>query len=232
MLARSNPRPMAREIEALVGVGFSRAEIAELAWCVSEACFANRIATFLAMAPLTAFEHSPDTLLGRVLRPIYRRMMTARPKPAPAQVAYDGPFAEVVHALAGTWGETHVGNRIRAAFDSTLVSRRAKALCFAVVAQALACDRCDLGARKLLADEGIDAEQAAAAIRNLDAPWLDRAEQKIVAWSRCTVHYQALDIQERTRALADDVGTARTLEAVGVAALANSLVRVAMLVPA
>jgi alkylhydroperoxidase family enzyme len=230
LLARSNPRPMAREVEALLGTGFTQVQVAELAWCVTEACFANRVATFLAMAPLTDFEHRPDTLLGRVLRPIYARMMTTRPKPVPEAALYDGPFAPAVHALAGTWGAHHLAERLRAAFDSPLVSSRAKVLCFAVVAQALGCNPCDLEARRLLAAEGIDEAQASAAIRNLDAPWLDRAEQKIVAWARCTVHYQPLDIQERTRALAAEVGTARTLEAVGITALANSMVRVALLV--
>jgi hypothetical protein len=43
------------------------------------------------------------------------------------------------------------------------------------------------------------------------------------------VRFQPSEIQKRTRALAEAVGAQAMLEAVGVAALANSAVRLAML---
>ena len=46
---------------------------------------------------------------------------------------------------------------------------------------------------------------------------------------RDTVYYQTAAIQNQTRALAADIGSAAVLEAIGVAALANGTVRLAML---
>ena len=46
---------------------------------------------------------------------------------------------------------------------------------------------------------------------------------------RDTVHYRTPDVQVRTRALLNDIGRDATLEAIGVAALANGTVRLAML---
>jgi hypothetical protein len=51
----------------------------------------------------------------------------------------------------------------------------------------------------------------------------------VLAWVRDTVRYQPGQIQARTRALAEAIGGEAALEAVGIAALANSTVRVAML---
>ena len=51
----------------------------------------------------------------------------------------------------------------------------------------------------------------------------------LLSWVRDTVHYQTAAIQNQTRALAADIGDAAVLEAIGVAALANATVRLAML---
>jgi hypothetical protein len=46
---------------------------------------------------------------------------------------------------------------------------------------------------------------------------------------RDTVHYQTAAIQDRTRMLVATLGNTAALEAIGIAALANSTVRLAML---
>ena len=48
-------------------------------------------------------------------------------------------------------------------------------------------------------------------------------------WVRNTVYYQTAVVQKQTAALAADIGDAAILEAIGVAALANATVRLAML---
>jgi len=46
---------------------------------------------------------------------------------------------------------------------------------------------------------------------------------------RNTVYYQTAMVQQQTAALATEIGDAAILEAIGVAALANATVRLAML---
>jgi hypothetical protein len=68
-----------------------------------------------------------------------------------------------------------------------------------------------------------------ACLAALASPKLDARESAILSWVRETVRYQPGQIQKRTRALADAIGMEATLEAVGVASLANATVRLAML---
>jgi hypothetical protein len=93
----------------------------------------------------------------------------------------------------------------------------------------LECRFCEPESRKLLQAEGFSDAEAVACLATLTSPKLDPAESAILQWVRETVRYQPGEIQRRTRALSEAVGAQAMLEAVGVAALANAAVRVAML---
>lgn len=115
------------------------------------------------------------------------------------------------------------------AFASTVLSRSTKALMFAVVARTLACSRSEDESRKLLLADGFSAAEIDSALDTLDSPRLTPQDAKLLTWARDTVYYQTGPIQKHTRALAAEIGDDAILEAIGVAALANATVRLAML---
>ena len=115
------------------------------------------------------------------------------------------------------------------ATNRTPVRLSVKALMFAVVARTLECHHSEVEARKLLTAEGWDAQEIDRALTTLQSPKLQQGEAGLLAWARDTVHYQTGPIQQATRALCAQIGKLALLEAVGVASLANSTVRVAML---
>jgi heme oxygenase len=68
-----------------------------------------------------------------------------------------------------------------------------------------------------------------AALATLKSDRLTAAESGLLAWARNTVNYDTPVMQQETRALAAAIGDRAVLEAIGTAALANAVVRLAML---
>jgi alkylhydroperoxidase family enzyme len=229
-LARSNPRPAQAERDEMLRLGFSREEIAEAAFLVANHSFHNRVSTFIAAPPVLVYERLGRSWLGRLLRPMLavanRKSMAV---PQDFVLAPGEPFEPVLRPLAGLPAAYMLHEALTAAFDSPVLSRRIKVLVFAVVARILECRFCAPEALRLLEHEGFTASEAEACLSSLSSTRLDANETAILEWARETVRYQPLAIQKRTRALFDRIGTQATLEAVGIAALANSTVRIAML---
>ena len=115
------------------------------------------------------------------------------------------------------------------AFESTVLSRSAKALMFAVVARTLGCPHCEAAATRLLLEEDLGQAEIQSAMATLRCPRLAQREAGVLAWARDTVYYEPSSIQEKTRALGAELGADALLEAIGVASLANGTVRLAML---
>jgi hypothetical protein len=67
------------------------------------------------------------------------------------------------------------------------------------------------------------------AMATLRCSRLEPREAGLLAWARDTVYYEPSVIQQKTRALGAELGTAALLEAIGVASLANGTVRLGML---
>jgi len=234
-LARSSPRPARAEREALVKLGFPPLAVAEMAFFIALLCFYNRVATLVACPPEAEFERFVSGPLGRVvglfgplLRPLMNRRPHAAAEPAHAQ-AEPLPFDEVIAALDGLPAAELLRWAMHRAFESTVLPRRTKALMFAVVARSLECGYCEGQARQALAGEGFSAEEAEASIASLTSPRLEPFEVSLLNWVRSTVHYVPSTVQEQTRALVQEIGDLRALEAVGMASLANAVVRLAML---
>jgi len=230
-LARSNPRPAHAELEELRRVGFSRHEAAELAIAIAFACLLNRISSFLAIPPDAAIEAMPKSLMVRLLGPLVRRKMRGKPLPPPAAPFPPPavPLGALIPRLGPVHSAGHLGRTLEAAFRSDVLPRRAKTLVFAVVARAIGCGYCEREAAKALGEEGLDAAEAARILDHLASPSLDRTEALLVVYARETVRYRPAAMQERTRALLGELGPDRALEAVGIAALANAVVRLGML---
>jgi hypothetical protein len=234
-LARSRPRPALAERDALMRLGYSRLEVHEMALLIAMGCFYNRIGLLTACPPEAEFERMANGPIGRLIGfagPLLRLLSSRRggvPDGPDEETLACGPFGAVLAPLAGLPGALVMRTAIDGAFASTVLSGAVKALMFAVVARSLACRTSEAVARQILAEAGYDAAAVEGALATLSSDRLPQHERALLAWARDTVHYQIAAIQKRTRALAAGIGSPAALEAIGVAALANAVVRLAML---
>ncbi len=237
-LARSRPRPALAEAQALVALGFTPLAVAEIAACVAGSSFYNRVITMTACPPQEDLEQAsrgPMEVLKGIAanfrQGIAAHRKGAKPTAAPDAAALaQGPFGATLAPLAGLPAAANFQAAVHGALRSPVLSRSAKLLMFGVVARALDCARTEAEVRRLLLPEGLDDAEFDGALATLQSPRLVGAEAGLLAWTRETVSYQTPDMQRRTRELAATLGDdTRVLEAIGVAGLANGLVRLAML---
>jgi alkylhydroperoxidase family enzyme len=237
-LARSRPRPPRAELEALLRQGYTRAAAYEIALWIALGCFYNRVTILIATPPEAGFEglaNGPKALWFALIGPLQRRQAERRrrgPRDASLTPAVlgAGPYGAVLALLEGLPGARIMKDALDGAFSSPVLSRTAKALMFGVVARSLDCKPSEAEARRLAAAEGFDDAAFDQALATLECPRLPAAESELLRWVRNTVHIQTAPAQARTRELAQAIGRPAVLEAVGVAALANATVRLAMLV--
>lgn len=237
-LARSRPRPARAARDALVAVGFAPAAVDEAALFIAVGCFYNRVGILMACPPELAFERMANGWKGRLMGfagPVMRRVMAWTAKP-PAGTAPDAttlsraPFGSILVAVAGLHGAAVLQRALEGAFASAVLPRTLKALMFAVVARSLGCPHSEAAARAILADEGrLTPAEVDAALTQLASPRLAEGHGQLLSWVRGTVHYQTGPIQRETQALVQALGAPTMLEAIGIAALANGVVRLAML---
>jgi alkylhydroperoxidase family enzyme len=228
-LSHANPRPVAADCNALERAGHDRAAVAEIACVAAFAGFSNRIATCFAIPP-EPFERFAVSPIGRLLRPIIARQMRGRRvPPMPPPSPNPDPFARLVAAVAGSPFARIVRDTVDQAMASPVLPRRTKLLMIAVIARALRCAYCEGEARAGLGVEGLDAGAVDDVLANLGSPKLDRRDALLVPFARETVRYQTVAIQRRTRELARGLTTEEAIEAVGIAALANSIARLSVL---
>jgi alkylhydroperoxidase family enzyme len=232
-LARSRPRPMKADYEALVASGFAPLVVSEMAMLIALGCYYNRIGILIACPPELAFERVANGFVGRLMGPVMRMVMAMRPPAQPptldAATLSDGPFGTIVATLAGLPGATIFRTALDGAFASAVLPRSVKALMFAVVARTLGCRISEIEARKLLVAEGFSDDEIDSALLTLRSPRLSQRDARLIPWVRNTVYYQTAMVQQQTATLATEIGDAAILEAIGVAALANATVRLAML---
>ncbi len=229
-LARSKPRPGRAAREELVTMGYSPLAVTEIAFLIANFCFGNRITTLLACPPELGLERISTNWLVRPLWPLIRRQMRWHPPPPPDPGLPEGDGVSAVAAtLRGLPAASIVQRSLTAAFLSDVIPRITKALMFAVIARALECQFCEREMRGFLELEGLLPAELEASLSTLSPPGHDPNAEALLTWARNTVHYQPQEIQRQTRELLARVGPAQTLEAVGIAALANGTVRLAML---
>lgn len=227
-LARSNPSPARRDREALLAEGLKPEAVAELAAIVVKACLANRLATFLALPPNLPLERLPARPLTRIFRPFVKRKLGPIKVPPPKDFRNEGPGAPII-AVAG---KTHLAMWLRRVTDgclgSPVIPRRSKLLMLAVIARQLGSRLCEEEARVSLAEEGLSEPQTEAILATLSSPVLTSVEERLLRWTRETVWYEPRVIQNSTRRLLSEIGEELTLEAIGTAALCNSLARLSL----
>ncbi len=232
-LARSRPRPMKSDFQALVALGFAPLAVAEMTMQIALSCFYNRIGLLSACPSEHDFERMTEGLRGRLMGPVVRLVLSlhrhSQPPLLDAATLSAGAFGPVVATLDGLPGASIFKAALDGAFASTVLPKSTKALMFAVVARTLGCRTSESEARKLLVAEGFSEVEIEAALTTLRCARLTQADESLLSWARDTVYYQIGTIQRQTATLAAGIGGAKILEAIGVAALANAVVRLAML---
>ena len=236
-LARSRPRPAKADREALIRLGYAPLAVDEIAFLIALGCFYNRIGILMACPPEHGFERMANGFVGRLIGltgPLMRALAANKrhaqeADPIDAATLANGVFGPVVATLAGLPAAAVLRAALEGAFASTVLPRHTKAMMFAVVARTLGCRHSETAARKLLGQEGFDDREIETTLATLDSKRLAPNESRMLSWVRDTVYYQTGAIQKQTRALAAEIGSAAVLEAIGVAALANGTVRLAML---
>jgi alkylhydroperoxidase family enzyme len=238
-LARSRPRPPRQERDRLIEAGYSALAVNEMAFAVAICCFYNRVATLIAAPPEAGFERMADGFMGRLMglaMPIMealgrmRRRDSPQPPPDEPTGRINGGFAQVIAPLAQLPSHRVMHSMLHGAFASDVLTVPAKALMFAVVARTFGCALCEKEATKVLVQEGLGEREIETALATLQWKGLPPQQAGLLAWTRDTVYYETGTIQPLTRQLGAAIGDAALLEAIGVASLANSTVRLAMLV--
>jgi AhpD family alkylhydroperoxidase len=227
-VSHANPRATAFDRDALSRAGYPPPVIAEIAYAAAFQGFPNRISTFLAL-PSEPFMRMLDHPLARLIRPLIASKFRGKHAPAEPTPAGIGPVAEIIAAL----GDSPTAQTVRTVVDIALASpvlpRRTKLLMFAVIGRALGCDHSEDEARAGLGADGLSSDDVDEILANLGSAKLDRRDALLVPYARETVRYQTGAIQRRTRALAQELPTDEVIEAVAIAALANSLARLSVL---
>ena len=229
-LSLANPLPDAAELRALADAGFTGPQTAEIAFAAAFSGYANRVATMFAFPPdrLEGMLRNP---VVRLLRPLVARQFRAKRLPAAALPAPNAPpFAALIARLEGSPTAHALRHMLDDALASPVLPRRTKLLMFAVVGRALASDHVIEEAERALAADGLSPDDVEDVVANLGSERLDERERLLVPFARETVRYRSLAIQQRTRDLSARLGIDELIEAVGVASLANSVGRLAVLV--
>jgi alkylhydroperoxidase family enzyme len=227
--SRSGPVGARSAWQSLRRAGFSTDELKELAFIVAITDFANRAHTIPAI-PSRPLEEFPQQWHVRLLRPLIglalqRRLSRGRAAPAPAPASY--PYAGLVAAYAGSPIAPALARTLQELWQSSILPQRCKLLIFAVVARGLSCTVCEVELGLLLDEQGLSRSTQLQVMTHLDAPELTPVERLLVPFARETIWFEPAPMQRRARALRAQVEQPVFVEAVGVAALANGLGRMA-----
>jgi alkylhydroperoxidase family enzyme len=233
--SRATPLVVAADAVSLRHAGFGDDAIRELAVHASPHVPLNRVSTLAALSPST-LEGLPDRWWVRRFRPLiapFVRRFRHREGPVELPEAKrKGLYAFVVNALDGL----SIAGELRTVLDamdaSPVLTRRCKALMFAVISRALGSDRVLAEATAIATGEGVTEAWVASVVDHLSAPDLTPQESLLVRFARETVWYEAPRLQERARMLCDRLDRAEFVEAIGVLGLANAICRLAPAVAA
>jgi alkylhydroperoxidase family enzyme len=140
------------------------------------------------------------------------------------------PYARLVAAFAGSPIAPALARTMDEMWASPHLSRRCKLLMFAVISRGLPCDVCEIEVTRALQREGMDASVVSRLLTHLDGPELEPVERLLMSYARETLWYEPATLQRHTRVLRGQLSSEQLVEAIGVAALANGVCRMAAVV--
>lgn len=98
----------------------------------------------------------------------------------------------------------------------------------AVIARQLGSLLCEEETREGLAADGMPGEDIQTTLATLSSSAMNGVEERLLRWTRETVWYEPRIIQKSTQRLLQEVGPQVTLEAIGTAAICNTLARLSL----
>lgn len=227
-ISRSNPLPTVDDAAPLRDAGFDDDTIREIAFLTAVHTIFNRAATIVALPPQT-MEALPDRwwsrLLQPLLRPTARKFLKRDQKKMLREEEKTGPWSFVIVALDGHPGAGELRQVMDELWASPLLTRRCKALLFAVIARSLECRASEKEALGIVRDEGMSEEQIARILDHLDVDGLTPQEQMLVPFSRETVWYDTPRLQALSRKVEAALRREEFVEAVAVVSIANAVCR-------
>ena len=230
-ISRSAPRPGESDLRELKAVGFSQLEIAEIAYLAAINAAGNRLATLLALPP-DPLEEIDANWFERLKRPFTRkefRTALSYVVNMPFPAGSIGPGAGIVRALEGSPGGAALATILHGGWNSTITSKRVKALIFAVVARGLGCQACESEATEVLRAEGWTDPEIKHVLTYLTSNKLDPFERKVLSFARETVRYQTRRLQELAQGFAKGLERELVLEIIGLVSYANGVARMSIL---
>jgi len=230
--SRSGPPAARAARDALQSAGVTVDEMKEIAFAVAFVDFSNRAHTIPAI-PVLRLERLPERLPMRLLRPVLARLLRsrhARGRPTPLGPVPPYAYGDLLRAYEGSPIGAALGRTLEGMWASPHLTRRCKLLMLAVITRGLGCPVCSHQITDALQAEGLPPASVTQALTHLDAPELDPVERLLVPFARDTIWYEPAPLQRRTRTLSQQLSGAQLLEAIGVAALANGLCRMAGMV--
>jgi alkylhydroperoxidase family enzyme len=230
-VSRSAPRPSESDLRELAAAGYSQLEIAEIAYLAGLNAGGNRLATLLAVPP-SRLEEVDANWFDKLKRPFTRKefrasLSSVQSVPHPAE--FIGLGAPIVQALEGSPASAALATVLNGAWNSTITSKRMKALIFAVVARGLDCQACEAGASEALRREGWTDSEIQHVLTYLTSPKLDSFEHRVLGFARETVRYQTRRLQEVAQTFAAGLKREVVLEVIGLICYANALARMSIL---
>jgi AhpD family alkylhydroperoxidase len=232
-MTRATPLMTPQDLEPMRAAGYSDAEIREIAFSVAFIAFFNRISTIPALPP-QSWEQLADRWFMRLFRPLFARMVRGwRKHGQPASFARppEGPFAGLLLQFEGSPIGPVLACALNDLWASPILSRRSKALMFAVIGRGLGCESSGDEIAGVLEAEGLTAADAEQILAHLGGPGMGAEEIALLAFARDTIWYEPIQIQRRARELLERLSAAQFVEALGVVALANSLCRLCAALP-
>jgi AhpD family alkylhydroperoxidase len=230
-ISRSNPLASSVDKKLLRDAGYGEYEIKELAFAAVRNVMSNRMMTLPAVPPDLPERLAKTRLLG-IARPYLRRVlnrirsrMRGEAEDLPPSLK-TGPFSYLVLALDGLPIARSLREAIDLAWNSEILTRRAKALAFAAVARGIGCPHSEREAFRLLEAEGLPAARSAEILDHLAGPELDALESAILPYARETIWYKdPASIQRKGREVRELLSEEQFLDLVGVTAIANVVSR-------
>lgn len=228
-IARAVPLATCREAQPLFDAGFVPGAVKEMAFLAAVNVFFNRLSTLPALPPAQVEYAWYD----RLLRPFIAFQLWRRPAPRPETLRAEqreGPFAAFVNALDGLPVATRLRDVIDDALQPSALSQRIKGLVFAVVARGIGCPLSEREATGLLVGDGLAPAQIEHVLAHLSGPELDSLEQAAVSLARESIWCRPALIQRQVRSIRPLFTPEQFVELIGVAALANTICRLAVAV--
>ncbi len=231
-LADSNPRPAKEEMKTLEDAGMSGIEIAEISGIIVSACFMKRVSTFLAMPPNISFEKKAGGYLKKILKIMVGKKIAPRKVQPYTDIIQSENmlFNPIISVLGNTKNAMWLKTTIDGCFASKLIRKKVKLLMFGVISRALSCDYCMDIVLSNMTNNETERETIEHVLSTFESDDLSEVEKYLLNWTRETIWYKPIDIQNKTTKLKNIINNdAILIDAVGTVALANSIIRLAML---